>query len=76
MRYQNVRLIKGNKCLGSFPLQVAYNSFRHVLDVERALPQVRIIDFIERLGVASCDFLENPFHIAKIGLQFAENFID
>ena len=76
MRDQNVRLGQCKKCLGSFSLQVVNYTFGDVLNIKRALSQVRVIDFVEGLGVPRGDFLENPFHIAKIGLQLPKNFVD
>src|ERR1700730_3447153 len=76
MRNQNVRLGESKKCLRSFTLQVANYAFCHVLDIKRALSQVGIIDFIQGLGIPCGDFLENPFHVAKISLQLPEYFVD
>src|SRR6266478_9724476 len=76
MRNQNVRIGESKKCLRSFTLEVANYAYCHVLDIERALSQVGIVDFIQGLGVPCCDFLENPFHVAKISLQLPEYFID
>src|SRR5256885_9477531 len=59
MRDQNVRLGQCKKCLGSFSLQVVNYTFGDVLNIKRALSQVRVIDFVEGLGVPRGDFLEN-----------------
>src|SRR6266404_2203430 len=76
MRDQNVRLGQGKKCLGSFPLQVANYALRDVLDIERALSQVRVIYLVQGLGIPRGNFLENPFYVGKVGLQLAEHFVD
>ncbi len=64
MRNQNVRLGQGKKCLRSLPLEVTNYPFCYVLNIQRALSQIRIIDLIQGLGVTRGDFLKNPFHIA------------
>src|SRR5260370_37435454 len=76
MRNQNMRLGHGKKCLRCFPLEVANYPLCHVLDIERTLSQVGIIDFIQRLGIPRGDFLENPLPIATISLQLPEYFVD
>ena len=76
MRDENVRLTQTKKCFGSFPLQVPDYSLGHVLDIERALAQIGIIDFGQGLGVMRGDFLKNPLDIAKVGLQFPQHFVD
>ena len=76
MRDQNVRLVQSKECFGTFTLKVANYALCNVLDIERALSQVGIIDSIQGLGVSRGDFLENPFHIAKIGLQLPKHFVD
>ena len=62
--------------LGRLALEVANDAPGHVLDVERAFAQIGIIDLAQRFGVTRRHFLENPFHVAKIGFQFAQDFID
>src|SRR6266511_2221167 len=76
MRNQNVRHGQGKKCLRSFTLEIANYPLCHVLDIERARSQVGVIDFIQGLGIPGGDFLENPFHIAKISLELPEYFVD
>ena len=76
MRNENVQLAQGQKCFGSFALEVANDPLCHILDIERALPQIRVVNFTQSLGVTRGDFLENRFHVAKIGLQLAQHFID
>src|SRR5437879_10693302 len=76
MSNQNVRLSQGKKCLRSLSLEVANYPFCYVLNIQRALSQIGIIDLIQGLGVTRGDLLENPFYIVQIGLQFAEHFID
>lgn len=49
---------------------------RVVLDIERALAEIRVVDLAERFGVMLGHFVKNKFHVAEIGLQFAQNFID
>jgi hypothetical protein len=66
VRNKNVRLAQGEKCLGSLALQVANYAFGHVLNIERTLSQVRIVDLIQCFGVTGGDFLKNPLDIAKI----------
>jgi len=76
MRNQNVLLGQGKKCPGSLSLQVVNYTLGDVLNVKRALSQVGVIDFVQGLRVPRGDFLENPFHIAKIGLQLPKNFVN
>ena len=69
-------LAQGKECLGSLALQVANHSLCHVLNVQRTLSQIGIIDLIQCLGVTRGDFLKDPFDIAKIGFQFPQHFVD
>jgi hypothetical protein len=45
MRYQDVRLSHGEKRLRRFALQISDHAPRHILDIERPLAQIRIVDF-------------------------------
>ena len=76
MRDKNVRLGQCEKRLRSFPLEVVNDTFCYVLNIESALSQVRVIDLVQGLGISGGDFLENPFHIAQIRLQFPKHFVD
>jgi hypothetical protein len=76
VRNKNVRLAQGKKRLGSFALQIANHALCHVLNVQRTLSKVRIVDLIQGLGVTRGDFLEDPLDIAKIGFQLPQHFVD
>src|ERR1700758_1104975 len=58
MRDQNVRLVQSKECFGTFTLQVTNYTLCNVLDIERALSQVGIIDSVQGLGVSRGDLLE------------------
>ena len=76
MRNQNVRLIDGKKWPRVFALQVADHTAHHVLDVHGALPQIWVIDLAQRLDVSSRYFLKDILDVAKIGLEFAQHFVN
>jgi len=70
-----VRLGQRHKRLGRFALQITDHAFGHILNVERALAQIWIVNLAEGFGVIVSHFLENPFHITEIALQLAEHFV-
>ena len=76
MRHEDVRLGHGEKRLGRFPLQIANDAAGHVLNIERALAQIRIVDLAQRFRVTLRHFLKNEFHVATIGFEFAQDFVD
>jgi hypothetical protein len=76
VRNKNVLLGEGEECLGSLALQIANHSLCDVLNVQRTLSQIGIIDLIQCLGVTGGNFLKDPFHIAKIGFQFPQYLVD
>ncbi len=76
MRNQNVRFVQGKKRLGSFALQIANHALCHVLNVQRTLSKVRIVDLIQGLSVTCGNFLKDPLDIAKIGFQLPEHLVD
>ena len=76
MRDQNVRLDPGHNPLGSFTVQISHDPARHVLKIDRALAQIRIVDLAQRFGITVRDFLKNPFDVATFALQPAQHFID
>src|SRR3984893_19592892 len=53
MRDENVRLSQSQECFWRFALEIANDPASHVLNVESALAQVRIVDFAECLGVVA-----------------------
>ena len=76
MREKDVRLGKRVKCLRFSSLQIADDPLGHVLNIERALAQVGIVYFAQCLDIIFCDFMKHPLDITKIGLQFAQHFIN
>src|SRR5580693_5797636 len=76
VRDKNVRLGNSEKRFRRFALQIANHPLGHILNIERALPQIRIVDLAQRLGIAGGDFLKDPLNVAKVALQFAQHFID
>ena len=76
MRNENVRLAQGKERLGSFALQIANHALCHVLNIQRTLSQIGIVDLIQGLGVTRGDFLEDPLDIAEIGFQLPQHFVD
>ena len=76
VRDQNVRLGQGQKWPGRFALEISNDPLGYILDVESALPQIRIIDLAQGFGITAGHFLEHPFHIGKIGFQLAQHLVD
>ena len=76
MRHQNVLLGRRQESLRRLALQIPDHPPRHVLNIERALAQIGIVDLAQRLRVIGRHFVENKLHIAKVGLQLAQDFID
>ena len=76
VRDEDVRLRHRQKRFRRFPLQIPNDAARHVLDIERAFAEIRIVDLAEGFGVMFRHFMENKFHVAKIGLEFAQYFVD
>ncbi len=74
--HQNMRFVQFEKCLLRFSLQIANHALGYVLDVERPLAQVGIVDLAECFCVIGGDFLEHPLDITPIRFEFAQHFID
>ena len=76
MRQEDVGMRQSQKILGRFSLEITHHSARDVLDLERALVKIWVVDFPQGIRVMSRHFLEHELDIAKIGLEFAQHFID
>src|SRR5204863_8225110 len=59
-----------------FTLQISNHTASDVLNIERPLPQVRIINLAQSVGILSRYLLENEFDIAKVRLEFAQDLVD
>ncbi len=71
-----MRMRQAQKILRCFALEIPHHPPGHVLDVERALAQVGIVDLAQGLGVMRCHPLENEFDVAQVRLQLAQDFVD
>src|SRR4051812_43535562 len=69
VREENVRMGQRQKILRRFPLEITDYTASDVLDVERALAQIRIVDFAESIRVMRRNFLKDELDVAKIGLE-------
>ena len=76
MRHQNMRLRYGQERLCRFALQIPNHAPGHVLDIDSALAQIRIVDLAQRVGVTLRYFLKNIFNVAAVGFEFAKHFVD
>ena len=68
VRDQNVRRAGGHQPLWRFALKIAHDAPGYVLNVERALAQIWVVDLAQRLGVIARDFLKDPFDVAALRL--------
>src|SRR5436190_8706511 len=64
------------KILRRLSLAIAAYPNRHVLDVEGALAQIKIVSFTERVCVIRRHFLENELDVAKIGLELPQHLVN
>ena len=76
MRDEDVRLAHSEKRFGRFPLQITNDPARHVLNIDGAFAQIRIVNLAQRFRIAPGHFLKNIFHVAAIGFEFAQDLID
>ena len=66
MRHYDVRFGQRQERFWRDPEQVTNHPLSHVLDVERTLPQVRIVNLAQGVGVAGGDFLKHPLNIETV----------
>ena len=59
-----------------FTLQISNDTAHHILDVERAFAQIRIVDLPESFGVLRRDVMKDRFDVKVIAFQFAQDLVD
>ena len=73
---KNVWLGSGEHWFRPLTLQVSNNAACHILHIDRAFAQIRIVDFTQSLGVIARHFLKDPFDVAALRFEPAQNFVD
>src|SRR2546421_3341558 len=76
VRDKDVRFAMQRNGAGRFALEIANDPTHHVLNIERALTQVRIIDMAKRLSVSRSDLMKNSLDIDTFTFEFAQYFVD
>src|SRR5205814_7059293 len=76
VREKNVRVSQPEEILRRLALEISYDAPGHILNVERPLPKIGIVNLAQGLGVMRGHFLKNKLDVAKVGLQFAKDLVD